>query len=139
MGWHFEYPASIKQDEAGFFLVTFSDFPEAATDARGPGAALVEAADCIEEAIAGRIKRGEEIPAPSPTEPGMVTVALPALWAMKAALYRAARESWLSPARLAAKLGTNEKEMRILFDPGQPCSAAALEAALHSLGKRVGL
>jgi len=39
----------------------------------------------------------------------MLTVALPALYAMKAALYLAAKEARLSPAALAAKLGTNEK------------------------------
>mgnify|MGYP001824838417 FL=1 len=28
----FAYPASVVRDEAGFYLVTFPDFPEAATD-----------------------------------------------------------------------------------------------------------
>jgi predicted RNase H-like HicB family nuclease len=27
----FEYPAKVEQDEAGFYLVTFPHFPEAAT------------------------------------------------------------------------------------------------------------
>ena len=47
---HFEYPANIKQDSAGFYLVTFPDFPEAATDARSRDVALSEAIDCLEEA-----------------------------------------------------------------------------------------
>ena len=84
---HFEYPARVEQDEAGFYLVTFPDFPEAATDARSLRAAITEAEDCLEEAVAGRIKRGEEIPAPSPATGGMARVALSALYAMKAALY----------------------------------------------------
>ena len=60
---HFEYPARIEEDEAGFQLVTFPDFPEAATDGRSVSEALAEAVDCLEEAVAGRIKRGEDIPA----------------------------------------------------------------------------
>jgi predicted RNase H-like HicB family nuclease len=66
----------VAQDEAGFYLVTFPDFPEAATREDVPG----EAGDCLEEAVARRIKRGEDLPAPSFAEPDMVTVALPALW-----------------------------------------------------------
>jgi antitoxin HicB len=65
---HFEYPARVEQDEAGFYLVTFPDFPEAATDARSLRAAITEAEDCLEEAVAGRIKRGEEIPLHRPPQ-----------------------------------------------------------------------
>jgi hypothetical protein len=40
-----------------------------------------------------------------------------ALYAMKSALYLAAKEARLSPAALAAKLGTNEKGIERLFNP----------------------
>jgi antitoxin HicB len=50
---HFEYSAQIEQDAAGFYLVTFPDFPEAATDARSLDAAIAEGVDCLEEAVAG--------------------------------------------------------------------------------------
>jgi len=50
---HFEYPARVEQDEAGFYLVTFPDFPEAATDARSLRAAMTAAGDCLEEASRG--------------------------------------------------------------------------------------
>jgi predicted RNase H-like HicB family nuclease len=62
MGWRFEYPANVEPDGGGFFLVTFPDFPEAATDARSRERALAEAVDCLEEAVAGRIKRGDALP-----------------------------------------------------------------------------
>jgi predicted RNase H-like HicB family nuclease len=58
----FEYPVQIEQDSAGFYLVTFPDFPEAATDARSIDAAIAEGVDCLREAIAARMKRGEDIP-----------------------------------------------------------------------------
>ena len=65
MSEHFCYPASVVRDEAGFYLVTFPDFPEAATDANSREQALDEAADALEEAVAGRINRGDPIPHPS--------------------------------------------------------------------------
>ncbi|HXO89917.1 MAG TPA: type II toxin-antitoxin system HicB family antitoxin, partial [Stellaceae bacterium] len=66
MEQYFEYPADIERDSAGFYLVTFPDFPEAATDARSREDAVSEAIDCLEEAVAGRMKRGDDIPTPSP-------------------------------------------------------------------------
>ena len=134
---HFEYPANIKQDSAGYYLVTYPDFPEAATDARSRGAALFEAVDCLEEAVAGRMKRGDDIPSPSPPARGAVIITLPTLYSMKAALYLALREARLSQSGLAAKLGKDEKEVRRLLDPEHASRISALEAALHSVGKRV--
>ncbi len=134
---HFEYPAKIERDTAGFYLATFPDFPETATDARSREAAALEAIDCLEEAVAGRIKRGEDIPSPSPKKKGTVLIVLPALYAMKAALYVALREAQLSQSALAAKLGKDEKEVRRLLDSEHASRTSALEAALHSVGKRV--
>jgi antitoxin HicB len=137
MEWRFEYPAKIEQDDAGFYLVTFPDFPEAATDCRSREQVLAEATDCLEEAVAGRIKRGDDLPQPSWAEPNSVVVALPALYALKAALYLAAKEARLSQSSLAAKLGKKEREVERLLDPSRPSPTPALEAALRAVGKSV--
>jgi antitoxin HicB len=137
MGRHFEYPAKVDQDSAGFYLVTFPDFPEAATDAPSFEVAMSEAADCLEEAVAGRIQRGEDIPTPSSRAPGTILIALPTLYAMKAALYLALREQRLSQAALAAKLGKDEEEVRRLLDPKHLSRISSIEAALRAIGKRV--
>jgi antitoxin HicB len=134
---NFEYPAKIEQDEAGFYLVTFPDFPEAATDARSLNDALAMAADCLEEAVAGRMKRGDDIPAPSVGQKGMVLIALPALYALKAALYLAMREVPLSQKGLATRLGKQEKVVQQLLDPAHISPVSALEQTLRLLGKQV--
>jgi antitoxin HicB len=134
---HFEYPADIEQDPGGFYLVTFLDFPEAATDARSLNAAISEAADCLEEAVAGRMKRGEPIPRPSSPNEGTVPITLPAVYAMKAALYMALRETRLSQAALAAKLGKDEREVQRLLDPKHASPVSSIEAALRAIGKRL--
>jgi hypothetical protein len=41
----FTYPARVEVDEAGFWLVTFPDIPEAGTGARDREAAIREASD----------------------------------------------------------------------------------------------
>jgi antitoxin HicB len=68
MASEFAYPVTLTPDETdGGFVVTFQDVPEAITQGETIAEALAEAADALEEAIAGRIRRGDAIPEPSPT------------------------------------------------------------------------
>jgi antitoxin HicB len=61
------YPVTLTPDETdGGFVVTFVDLPEAITQGETVEEALVEAADALDEAIAGRLLRGDPIPSPSP-------------------------------------------------------------------------
>lgn len=64
-------------------------------------------------------------------------ITLPLLYAMKAALYLALREARLTQSALAAKLGSDEKEVRRLLDPAHASRISAIEAALRAIGKRV--
>lgn len=85
----FIYPATLIPDEVdGGFTVIFRDLPEAITQGDTVEECLVEAADCLEEAVAGRIRRGHELPAPSKCEKGEKLVPVPMQTAMKAALLR---------------------------------------------------
>jgi antitoxin HicB len=137
MSENFAYPASVVRDEAGFYLVTFPDFPEAATDAESRDDALDEAADALEEAIAGRINRGDLIPYPSVRKARQALVPVPAQMAVKAALYLAVRESGIRNTELAKRLGADEKEIRRLLDPHHRSKLPRLEAALEALGKKL--
>jgi antitoxin HicB len=89
MAHEFAYPVTLTPDETeGSFVVTFGDIPEAITQGETIAEALTEAADALEEAIAGRIRRGDTIPEPSAAA-GRPTVPIPAQTAAKAALYLA--------------------------------------------------
>jgi len=59
---NFVYPATFQPESHGAFTVTFPDFPEAITSGRNREDALTEAEDCLQEAIAGRMVRKENIP-----------------------------------------------------------------------------
>lgn len=137
MSENFAYPASVVRDEAGFYLVTFPDFPEAATDGGSREEALQEATDALEEAIAGRINRGDPIPRPSSCKTGPVRVPVPAQMAIKAALYIAVKETGIRNTEQAKRLGADEKEIRRLLDPHHRSKLPRLEAALQALGKKL--
>jgi antitoxin HicB len=136
----FSYPVSLTPDESdGGYVVTFPDLPEAITQGHDAGDALGQAADALEEAIAGRIRRGDDIPQPSRPRRGQHLVPVPAQTAAKAALYLALREAGLSKLQLAARLRCDEKEVRRLLDPRHPSKLPRLQAALAALGKRLAV
>lgn len=131
----FIYPATVERDEAGYFLVTFPDLPEAGTDGETMEEALTEAADCLAEAIAGRAARLEDIPKASPQLQGQYAITLPVQMAAKAALYLAMQERGLSIGELAKLLRGNEREVRQLLDPKHPAELRRIEEALAAVGQ----
>jgi antitoxin HicB len=135
MTHEFTYPVTLTPDEAdGGFVVTFEDLPEAITQGETVAEALAEAADALEEAVAGRIQRSDPIPGPSPVA-GRPAVPVPAQTAAKAALYLALRETGISKAELAGRLDCDEKEVRRLLDPRHPSKLPRIHKALAALGK----
>ncbi len=140
MSREFAYPVLLTPDEVdGGFIVTFPDIPEAITQGEDVADALAEAADALEEAMAGRIRRGDQIPEPSPAGTEQPLVPVPALTAAKAALYLALRETGISKSELAERLGCDEKEVRRLLDPRHPSKLPRIQKALAALGKNLAL
>ena len=136
----FTYPATLKPDKVdGGFTVIFRDIPEAITQGDTIEECLVEAADCIEEAIAGRIRRGDELPAPSKWEKGEELVPVPIQTAMKAAIYLAMKEAGVSKSELARRISTHEKVVRRMLDPHHGTRFPTMERALFALGKHAEL
>lgn len=134
----FVYPARLAPDvQDGGFVVTFPDIAEAITQGDDIPDALQQAADCLEEAIAGRIRRHEPIPEPSPTGPADYLVPIPAQTAAKTALYLAVRQAHLTKVELAERLHCDEKEVRRLLDPRHASRLSRLEWALAALGQQL--
>ena len=72
----YSYPVTLAPEEDGTFVVRFEDFPEAITQGDDIEDALVQAADCLEEAVANRMAMGLSIPIPSGKGSGNHTVTL---------------------------------------------------------------
>ncbi len=135
----FCYPVNVRRNPGGGYVVTVPDVPEAITQGDSIEEALEQAADALEEAVAGRIRLKLPIPMPSEAKPRQHVVTLPVETATKAALYMTLRESGLSNIEAAARLGIDEKEVRRLIDPYHPSKLPRIEAALAALGKKLVL
>lgn len=133
----FSYPAKFSPEAKGEFTVTFPDLPEAITAGSDLEDALVQAADCLQEAIAGHIVRREEIPAPSKAKRGQRTIRVALYLAPKLALYLAMRERGTSNSELARRLGCTEAVVRRMLNPKHDTRPEKLQAALEALGKHI--
>jgi antitoxin HicB len=134
----FAFPAKLARDRAsGGFTVSFRDLPEALTAGGDRAGALEQAADCLDEAIAGRISDGEEIPVPSAAKRGEAVISLGARMAAKAALHIALAESGMTQRKLARHIGADEKEVRRLLDPRHPSKIDRLAEVLEALDWRM--
>lgn len=130
------YPVKLHQRPGGF-LVTFPDFEDARTSGQDEGEALHEAIDCLREALAVRIREGEDIPAPSHPSDDAHMVAAPAEIAAKVAVYEAFRRAKVSKSHLAEQLHVDESEVRRILDPLHRTKLGRLEQAAEALGMRL--
>jgi antitoxin HicB len=132
------YPASVLPEEDGKgFHVRFPDLPEALTGGDDIADTFAQAADCLGEAIAGRIARGDEIPPPSKAKRRQHLISVPLYLAPKLALYLAMRERRIPNTELAKRLGVSETVVRRMLNPKHHTKPGKIQAALIALGKRI--
>jgi antitoxin HicB len=132
------YPAILLPEEDGTgFHVRFPNLPEALPGGTDLSDTLQQAADCLAEALAGRIARGDPVPEPSRVKRGQYPVSVPLYLAPKLALYLALRESGLRNTDLARRLGVSETVVRRMLDPKHNTKAERIQTALAALGKRI--
>ena len=132
------YPASFLSEENGRgFHVRFPDLPEALTGGVDLDDTHQQAADCLAEAIAGRISRGDEIPVPSKLRRGQYPISVPLYLAPKLALYLALRDAGMRNTELAKRLGVSETVVRRMLDPKHNTKPEKIQSALAALGKRI--
>ena len=132
------YPAVFLPETNGNgFHVRFPDLPEAVTGGTDLSDTQEQATDCLAEALAGRIARGDSIPDPSRLKRGQHPVSVPLYLAPKLALYLAMREANLRKTDLARRLGISETVVRRMLDPKHNTKPERIQAALAALGKRI--
>ena len=133
----FQYPAELWHSRPNEVVVSFRDIPGCHTSGEDETEALQEAQDALEEAIAGRINRGEDIPFPSPPSPSEHLVSVPTDMAAKAAFVLAFRSSGMTRVSLAKRLGTDEKSVRRMLDPRHGTAPSRIHKALRVLGSEL--
>lgn len=138
-GMRYTYAARLEPDEDGRLVVHFPDLPEALTDGADEADALIEASDCLSEALAGRIHRQEEIPIPSPLRREMYAIEPEPTIALKVALYEGLRTRRISVPELARRLAVEERDAARLIDPKTRTPLTKLQEALSALGYTIGI
>ncbi len=132
------YPARILPEENGKgYHVRFPDLPEALTGGDDLADTLAQAADCLAEALAGRMVREDSIPTPSKPKRGQRLINVPLSLAPKLALYLAMRDRNLRKVNLAMRLGISETVVRRMLNPRHDTKPEKIQAALAALGKQI--
>ncbi len=131
MSW---YQINIDPDDDSW-LVTSPDFGELATFGTTKDQARAKGLAAIEEAIAGRIADGEEIPAPlQKISTQGEFIQLPAMVFLKSALYMTLRDQHKTRADLMRGLGWHREQVDRLFRLEHNSRLDAIERAFAVLG-----
>jgi antitoxin HicB len=131
------YPVTLTQDDNDTILVTFPDFPEAATSGADEAEALARAVDALETVIDAYIRDKRDIPAPSTVTGASVT--LPLLVDTKVQIYREMRAKRVGKAELAKRLNVFLPQVDRLLDIRHGSKIGQLEAAAAALGSSLNV
>ncbi|HWG19224.1 MAG TPA: type II toxin-antitoxin system HicB family antitoxin [Terracidiphilus sp.] len=131
------YPARLKAEEEGGYVVTFPDIPEAITQGEDVEDALMHAADALESALDFYFEDRRPVPAPSKPKRGQYLVELPVSVAAKVLLLNEMLRQKVRPAELARRLGTTPQEVNRLTNLRHSTKIDRIDAAFRALGKRL--
>jgi antitoxin HicB len=134
------YLIKLTLDDNETYLVTCPAFPEVTTFGETDVEIERVALAAIEEAIAARVSYGEQLPAPVPPgKPGrnLRFVKLPAMTVLKVQLSIVLRESGLTRAELARRLGWHREQVDRLFRLDHASRLDQLESAFKALQREL--
>jgi antitoxin HicB len=135
-----KYPAHFEPDaEAGGFVVTFRDIPEAITQGDTEQEALDMAADVLLCAMELYFDDKRQVPAPSKAKKGERLIDLPASVSAKILLLNEMIASNVWSSDLARRMGTTPQEVNRLIDLKHSTKIDRIEEALAALGKSLEL
>ena len=131
------YPARLKAQEEGGYVVTFPDIPEAITQGEDIEDALMHAADALESALDFYFEDRRPVPLPSKPKRGHHVVELPVSVAAKVLLLNEMLRQKVKAAELARRLGTTPQEVNRLTNLRHATKIDRVDSALRALGKRL--
>ncbi|EON13415.1 type II toxin-antitoxin system HicB family antitoxin [Pandoraea sp. SD6-2] len=135
-----KYPAKFEPDhEAGGFVVTFRDIPEAITQGDTEEEAAAMAADALLAAMDFYFDDKREVPPPSAARKGEHLVSLPASVSAKVLLLNEMLRQNVGPTELARRLDTTKQEVNRIVTLSHATKIDRIEEALAALDKRLEL
>jgi antitoxin HicB len=136
-----DFRINLTPDDNGTFLVTCPALPEVTTFGENEEDCIRNGRAAIEEAMAARIARGDEVPAVDVSRnshrgPVLLT-SMPLLSDLKVELYRTLKATGLTRAELARRLDWNRNSVDRLFKLDHASRLDQLVAAAGALGRKV--
>jgi len=130
------YPVILTPDkEAGGFVVTFPDIPEAITQGETVDEALAMAAEALESAMDFYFDSKRAVPMPSLAKRRQHVVALPLSVSAKVLLLNEMIRQQVRPAELARRLQTTPQEVNRLTNLHHTTKIDGIAGAMKVLGK----
>ena len=130
------YPVILTPDkEAGGFVVTFPDIPEAITQGETVEEALAMAAEALETAMDFYFDSKRAVPMPSLAKRRQHVVALPLSVSAKVLLLNEMIRQQVRPAELARRLHTTPQEVNRLTNLHHTSKIDGIAGAMKVLGK----
>lgn len=135
-----QYPARFEPDlEAGGYVVTFRDIPEAVTQGDDDAEAMAMAEDVLISSIEYYFEKKRTVPPPSAAQPDERLVTLPAIVSAKVLLLNEMLHQKIGPSELARRMGTIPQNVNRLIDVQHVSKLEKVEEALNCLGRRLVL
>lgn len=133
------YPAKFAPDEAGGFVVTFRDIPEAITQGDSLEDASEAARDALITAMDFYFEDRRAVPPPSKARKGERLVELPPSLAAKVLLLNTMIEQRTRPVDLARAMHAKPQEVNRLIDLRHATKIDTLAQAFKALGRSLEL
>ncbi|WP_211452059.1 type II toxin-antitoxin system HicB family antitoxin [Collimonas antrihumi] len=135
-----KYPATFTPDaEAGGFVVTFRDIPEAITQGDTEAEALEMATDVLLSAMDFYFEDKRQVPLPSKAKKGERFIQLPLSVAAKVLLLNEMLAQHMRPTDLALRMDTTKQEVNRLIDLHHTTKIDRIAEAMSVLGKHIEL
>jgi antitoxin HicB len=136
-----EYPARFIHDkEAGGYVVSFPDVPEAHTHQGGTIEEATRMAEqALELALTFYTDKSRDLPVASAPKPGTRMVRIPALSDAKFKLYSALRAAGVKKIELARRLKCCPSQVHRLLNIQHASRLDQIEAAFAAIGKRLSV
>jgi|tagenome__1003787_1003787.scaffolds.fasta_scaffold20821138_2 antitoxin HicB len=133
-----QFPLVLTPDDNGTLMVTCPLLPEVTSFGEDHDDALMHGRDAVEEAIAARMARWEDIAWPQRKDMGRAcrenrAVALSMMASLKASLYAACKSAGISRAELARRLNWHREQVDRLFRLDHESRVEQIEAAFRAL------
>lgn len=133
-----KFPITLTSDkQAGGFVVTFVDIPEAITQGSTLEEALSMAYEALEMALEFYFEDKRVVPEPSQAKRGQHCIALPASLSAKILLLNEMVNQKIRPAELARRLNTTPQEVNRLTNLRHTTRIDGIAAALQAMGRHL--